>query len=212
MTIATPAAARRRRGENQTRQAIADAAERVFAAQGYRGATVREILAETGVRSGLMGYYFPTKEALYAFVIARKAEDLRAAFLARLPAVDAATPPDAEACLRAYFAFFFETVRDARLGDYLMLLARASADYGQAPVKQNLARLDFIFETMLALLARAAPTAAPERLRAGLLFMEAAVTTLLVSPGLAEHRLPEGARQDTLIAHLSGLALRGMLG
>jgi AcrR family transcriptional regulator len=226
MTIASPAsgppskpratepgrAAPRRRGENQTRQTIADAAERIFSLNGYQGATVRQILAEAGVRSGLMSYYFPTKEALYAFVVGRKAPDIRAAFMARLPAVEGPTSPDAEACLRAYFAFFLETARDARLGDYLRLLARASADYGQTPVKENLARFDFIFETMLALLTRATPGASPERLRAGLLFMEATVTTLLVSTGLADHRLAGGAGQEALVAQLSGFALRGILG
>jgi len=205
-------AAPHHRGENQTRQTIADAAERVFCVNGYQGATVRQILGEAGVRSGLMSYYFPTKEALYAFVVARRAPELRAAFLARLPSPDTSPPPDAETCLRAYFSFFLETARDARLGDYLRLLARASADYGQAPVKENLARFDFIFETTLALLARADPDAEPERLRAGLLFMEASVTTLLVSPGLADHRLPEAAGEGALIGQLTGFALRGLVG
>jgi AcrR family transcriptional regulator len=201
----------RRRGENRTRDSIADAAERVFSLHGYQGATVRQILAEAGVRSGLMGYYFPTKAALYDFVVARKAPELRATFQTRLAAVDAAAAPDAEACVRAYFGFFLETARDARLGDYLRLLARGSGDYGQAPVRESLARFDFIFETMFALLARAAPAVAPRRLRAGLLVMEAAVTTLLVNPGLAVHRGVGGLDDGRLIAELSGFALHGTL-
>ena len=224
MTIATSASGRprklaaiepdraapRRRGQNQTRQTIADAAERVFSLNGYQGATVRQILAEAGVRSGLMSYYFPSKEGLYAFVVGRKAPDLQAAFMARLAFGEGPTSPDAEDCLRAYFAFFLQTARDARLGDYLRLLARASADYGQAPVRDSLARFDFIFATMFTLLARATPSVAPDRLRAGLLFMEATVTTLLISAGLAEHRLAGGAEEEALIGQLSRFALRGM--
>ena len=43
---------------------ILDAAERVFAARGYAGATTREIARTAGIRERMLFYYFPRKDGL----------------------------------------------------------------------------------------------------------------------------------------------------
>jgi TetR/AcrR family transcriptional regulator len=55
-----------------TRDAILDAAERLFADRGFAGAPVREIVADAGLRNQASLYYhFPSKHALYEAVVRR---------------------------------------------------------------------------------------------------------------------------------------------
>jgi len=58
------------------RRVVLDAAERVFAARGYAGATTRAMAAEAGIGKRMLFYYFPTKEAVYRAVLERVVEGL----------------------------------------------------------------------------------------------------------------------------------------
>ncbi|PXY20662.1 TetR family transcriptional regulator [Prauserella muralis] len=55
----------RRPGQTETREQILDAARRLFAAQGFHGATVRAIAAEAGVNSALLHHFYGTKQQLF---------------------------------------------------------------------------------------------------------------------------------------------------
>jgi len=57
------------RAENQ--RALLEAAEALFAEQGFAGATTAAIAKRAGVPKANLHYYFPTKEALYRAVIER---------------------------------------------------------------------------------------------------------------------------------------------
>lgn len=56
----------RRPGDPQTRAAIADAARRRFAADGYAATTVRAVAADAGVDPALVLYFFTSKDGLFA--------------------------------------------------------------------------------------------------------------------------------------------------
>ena len=58
----------RRPGE-RTRAAVLDAAERLFAARGYRGTSLEEIGREAGLSRGTPGYFFGSKPLLYGEVL-----------------------------------------------------------------------------------------------------------------------------------------------
>jgi TetR/AcrR family transcriptional regulator len=59
-------------GETSTRDAILDAAERLFAERGFTGVSTREIAADAGLRNQASLYHhFRDKEALYEAVLAR---------------------------------------------------------------------------------------------------------------------------------------------
>lgn len=66
-----------------TRQRLLDAAIRRFATSGYDSASTRQIETEAGVKRGLIGYHFGTKEALWkasaTWMFERAAAELRAA-------------------------------------------------------------------------------------------------------------------------------------
>jgi AcrR family transcriptional regulator len=70
----------------RSREAILDAAETVFAQRGFDGATLAEIGAAAGVSRGTPGYFFGSKEGLYAAVLQR-------VFLAREAALRPAFEP-----------------------------------------------------------------------------------------------------------------------
>ena len=55
-------------GNNGTRKAILSAAAKMFAARGFRAATVRDICAEAGANIALVSRYFGSKRELYAEV------------------------------------------------------------------------------------------------------------------------------------------------
>ena len=58
---------------SDTKQKILDAAERLFAAQGYSATSLRQIIAEAGVNLASVHYHFGSKEELLHELILRKA-------------------------------------------------------------------------------------------------------------------------------------------
>lgn len=67
---ALPLARPARRGE-ETAARILDAAEELFAERGYRGASLRDVALRVGLRIPSLYNHFPSKDALYAAVLAR---------------------------------------------------------------------------------------------------------------------------------------------
>jgi AcrR family transcriptional regulator len=76
-----------------TRDALLDAAERLFARQGFASTTIKQIGGEAGVNSALLYYYFSDKEALYRAVLERLIGGLAAEGLRRVHGID--DPPAA---------------------------------------------------------------------------------------------------------------------
>ncbi|MGH3032055.1 MAG: TetR family transcriptional regulator [Gaiellaceae bacterium] len=59
----------RRPGESGTREAIAQAARRLFAERGYDRTTLRAVAAEAGVDPALIVHFFGSKQALFLSVV-----------------------------------------------------------------------------------------------------------------------------------------------
>jgi AcrR family transcriptional regulator len=81
-------------GKRAMRESIMDAAEVVFANQGYAGTTLREISLLAGVTQALITYYFGSKFGLFSETFLRRATpiaDARVENLARLQAEGKAT-------------------------------------------------------------------------------------------------------------------------
>jgi TetR/AcrR family transcriptional regulator len=79
--------------EPDSRTAILDAAEQLFARQGFRGTTIKQIAAAARVNSALLYYYFADKETLYREMLGRLIRSFGAAGVSLLAAGDG--PADA---------------------------------------------------------------------------------------------------------------------
>ncbi|WP_298922344.1 TetR/AcrR family transcriptional regulator [uncultured Roseobacter sp.] len=60
------------KSSDQTRERILDAAERLFANEGYDGATLRDVAAAADVQLHAVGYHFGPKDILFDTVISRR--------------------------------------------------------------------------------------------------------------------------------------------
>ena len=89
--------------EIQTRTRILDAAEELFANNGYRGASVKRISAKAGVTGAMINYYFLNKEKLYHAVLDRIAVDISKMVS---EAVATGLPPAQR--LELFFGWFFD--------------------------------------------------------------------------------------------------------
>ena len=83
------------------RDRILDAAEIVFADDGFSGASMKAIAARADVAQGLLHYHFTNKEGLYAAVIERRSGIINADRIDRLQKVDLSTPDAVADILRA---------------------------------------------------------------------------------------------------------------
>lgn len=63
----------------RTREAVLDAAERLFADRGYESTSLTDVGAAAGVSRGTPGYFFGSKEQLYRAVLERCLERVRSA-------------------------------------------------------------------------------------------------------------------------------------
>jgi AcrR family transcriptional regulator len=73
-----------------TREAILDAAERLFSENGVEGTSVRQIIKAAGVNLGAINYHFGTKERLALEVFARSLQPVNRERIRRLDALEAA--------------------------------------------------------------------------------------------------------------------------
>ncbi len=114
----------------ETRARIFDAAERLFAARGFEGASMRDIAGEAGTQVGLVHHHGGGKEELFRQVVARRAEELSELRLAALTERRQSGPLDLTAILECFFGPFLE--RAAKGGPqwraYARVVAHVSAD------------------------------------------------------------------------------------
>lgn len=109
------AAAKSVRGSAQDRlgsrsEAILDAAEQVFAASGFAGASMREIADRAGVAQALIHYHFDNKEKLFEAVIARRSGEINERRGKLLDALlQTSAPPRLEDIVEALFRPTIET-------------------------------------------------------------------------------------------------------
>jgi AcrR family transcriptional regulator len=110
------------------RARMLDAAELLFAENGYDGTSVRDITRHAGVEVGLVTYHFKTKAELFRETLLRRAPDFAAALHA---ALDQVLLRDAQPAVAALFAAYLDAhvalVRSPDPGwrAYLQLAAEA---------------------------------------------------------------------------------------
>ena len=117
-----------------TRDLLLDAAERLFASQGFTPTTIKQIGREAGVNSALLYYYFADKDQLYREVLQR--------FVSRLVArtmTGSEGGGDPEARLRAFVRAQAETL--AANPHVPRLLVREMIDFDAAHAVEQIQHL-----------------------------------------------------------------------
>jgi AcrR family transcriptional regulator len=105
---------------------LLQAAVEIFAARGFRDATVREICARAEVNVASVNYYFRSKLALYAKALAFAFEQANRLY-PQDAVLDTAIPPEQR--LRLFIRnFLFKLLDDSHLGFHGKLIAREIAD------------------------------------------------------------------------------------
>jgi len=158
------------------RETILLAARAVFARDGLDGATLRAIAAEAGIAVGTVYLHFPTKEAIYAEMLAGSLADLQKHLRA---AVAGAAPQDQLlAGALAFYGFYRDRPDDLYLGLYL---AQGLKPVGLTPELDRLlnGRLIQCYTVLGDGMRRLAPLDA-ESLRAETVALAAAITGALV--------------------------------
>jgi AcrR family transcriptional regulator len=99
------------------RDAILQAARKIFARDGLEGATLRAIAAEAGIAVGTVYLHYPAKESLYAELLAGSLADLQKHLRDAVSRVAAADELTAGAL--AFYDFYRQRPDDLYLGLYL---------------------------------------------------------------------------------------------
>lgn len=118
----------------ETAAAILDAAEPLFAQQGFAATTIKQIGAAAGVNPALIYYWFGSKEDLYRALLQRLFTGLAARGSEQLAAA-----PSPEAAVRGLLAVQSQVL--SAHPSLPRLIAREMADHGAAHAQEGIAQL-----------------------------------------------------------------------
>ncbi len=170
-----------------TKERLLDAAERLFAARGFDGTSLREVTAEAGANVAAIHYHFGSKEELLRAVLSRivapvNSERLRLLELAEADAAPGA--PTVEAILEAFLAPDLQVIRD--LGERGAVVTRfmgrsytEPSDLVRRTVGEQFGELGERFHQAL---CRAVPDVPPEQVYWRLMAVVAVITYMLAAP------------------------------
>jgi len=129
----------RQERSRETRDAIVEAAARLFAEAGLAGATTAQIAKVAGVSPGSMYQYFPSKESLVQAIFEREGERQFAQFVA---IVGEQGLEDGPALIRAFVTNLVDTVQGDRDLNRVLLeeLPRVSGVEGMRPIEATITR------------------------------------------------------------------------
>ncbi len=199
---------------DKTRRRILAAAERLFAARGRDGATMRGIAAAAAVPIALVSYHFGSKGELYRAIFAHRYGPLTEERFARLRAVEGA-PVHGDAVERLVRAFLeplahMRSRRGAR--HFAVLLAREASDPDEASRGILADYLDPTARAYLQALGRALPGRSAADIAWGYQFVIGAIV-LVIADTHRLTRLSGGAARagdvDAAIERLGRFAAAG---
>jgi AcrR family transcriptional regulator len=165
----------RRRQEMRTR--LVDAAERLFAEQGYQATSLRDVVELAGTSIGNCYFYFANKEALLLAVVERTSDELDTVVERAMAAV----PPLARVPVGVYVSVTWTLARPALAR--LLLMEAPTASSRAIAVEQSLQRSRrFMAETPELLLGKPPELVAQAWIGAVVQVLEAALTGLVTEP------------------------------
>jgi len=158
-----------------TKARILDAAELLFAEQGFAGTSLRAITAAAGANLAAVNYHFGSKESLINAVFSRRLEPINRERLEWLDRLEAAGETSLEELLEAFIAPPLRVSQDPVEGKSLLHVAQMIGHATSRPdsrIKELLMhQFETIFERFTAALAKQLPELDPTQLLWRFLFM-----------------------------------------
>ncbi len=181
----------------ETRRRIFDAAEHLFSARGFEGASIRDIAARAGVQAPLVHHHGGSKEALFNTTVARRATELSQLRLNALAELKVESPrPALRDVLACFLLPFLDKVIAGEPGwsDYGRLVAYVSADPRWRKIAQ--ACFDPTAEVFLTEIGTILPDVDQINISARFTFMVSAMLSLCTSRWRIETFAPADRSQD----------------
>ena len=204
-----------------TREAILDAAEDLFADQGFDKTSLREITGRAGVNLAAVNYHFGSKEALISAVLERIVAPINAERMALLDELEGRYPDGDYPLEELVAVFIVPPLRaaddDTRMsGRRMDLVSHVYAD--KRPVTRQLLFRQFgeIFERFHALFVRVLPEIPREEIPWRIQFIVGAMIHMMrvvVDPASPERMMPHLERPSTvesLAGHLVPFVVAGL--
>jgi AcrR family transcriptional regulator len=169
-----------------TKDKIIDAAEMLFAQQGYEGTTTRAIALKANVPLGLMSYYFGTKGDLYSEVIMRRSSEHAADIAASLQAAKQRAGDGPVAISDLVTAFVMPIVRRSLESGpgwraYVKLLSLAANTPGAEPHTKTFAReYAAVVADFIAMMKQKLPDASDENIYWAYYILNSAIIHIIV--------------------------------
>jgi AcrR family transcriptional regulator len=189
----------------ERRRQILAAAKQVFAAEGYHGASINQIIERAQIARGTFYLYFQSKAAIFDSILDQAMADVRAR-ITRIEVDDPSAPPPALQLRDNLVRTLEYVVGDRDLGAIVLTS-------GKAAEPEAIDRLDGFFAELRGLIARALEQGIEMKLvrpchtqlaAAALLGSVRGVIKLMVSE-------PSPPTVDTIVNELIAVALRGVL-
>jgi AcrR family transcriptional regulator len=157
-------------GAAETRSRILDFAEKLFAAQGFHGTSLREVALAADLRQSLVQYHFKSKFELFRAVYERRALPINHDRMTRLADIEAkaarGNPLDPEEIVRAFVESTVVTARDRKSGGepYAEIVAQIINDPQDHARKVSREFMDVVAKNTLRVLRAALPDIASDEL------------------------------------------------
>jgi AcrR family transcriptional regulator len=194
-----------------TKLRILDSSERLFAAGGYEGVSLRDIARDAQVKVALVSYHFGPKQELFRHVIARRSAEHAFRVLAALEREEAAAPtgiPPLERIIHAFCSGSFELARlpDEGWKHYLQLIARSAMSPVNTPALKPLnAAYGPVVRRYCAALRAAAPELRDAELYTAFYWVQSIVQRMVAETGILDRQSRGLCRSGDYDGHLARL-------
>ena len=198
-----------------TKKRILDAAEQVFAEDGFKGASLRHITELAEVDLGAVRYHFDSKTCLFGEVIRRRVDPLCEERLSRLDALEAAHPRGAplESLVEAFLRPALALVNEPGMHSWIKLIGRVRVEPGDY-LDGVQAKYQVLLQRFLTAFRRALPEVDREELAYRFFFLFGAEVNTLIDNGTLkamEQSLPNLSEEPQAVGErLIRFAVAGM--
>ncbi len=179
-------------GAVETKERILDAAERLFAEQGFSGTSMRAITTAAGANLAAVNYHFGSKESLIDAVFSRRIRPINEERIQWLDRLEADGEPSVEQIVEAFLAPPLRVSQDPVEGESLLHVAQMIGHATSRPdvrIKEMLIhQFDTIIERFTRALSRQLPDVDHAQLLWRFLFMIGAMAhTMAISKDIKEY-------------------------